>query len=58
MAPVKHCPDCNYTMRVDAEEEQAMGTYVTYVCQNRICPTYVSSGGRYPQKVKEFVGKR
>lgn len=55
MAPVQKCPTCKRTMYADTEEYQEKGTYVTYVCQNKECPTYVRSGRQHPEKLKKFV---
>lgn len=58
MAQAQSCPTCNYIMYADVEDHQPKGTWVTYVCQNKQCATYVKSGNRYPEKLKKFVESR
>ena len=54
MAKGKKCPECGYTCYAEGEESQLQGTYVTYVCQNKTCPSYKRG---YPWKEKVFESK-
>lgn len=54
MAKGKKCPECGYTSFVEREDFQPKGSYVTYVCQNKTCPSHKRG---YPWKVKEFESK-
>lgn len=55
MAPTQKCTTCQKTMYADTEDYQAKGTYVTYVCRNNDCQTYIKSGRKFREKLKKFV---
>jgi len=48
------CPECGYTCFVKDEKFEQNGSWVTYICQNRDCP---SQKRGYPWQKKEFEGK-
>ena len=54
MAKGKRCPVCKEVMYAQDEKYEPMGTWVTYVCLNGLCPS-VKRG--YPAKEKVFEGK-
>jgi hypothetical protein len=54
MAKGKQCPECRSPMYAQDEKYEPMGTTVTYVCRNGVCP---SSKRGFPYKEKVFESK-